>query len=415
MAFLRDVSDRFWNYVSPRKTQQRREKPFKVPALPTRVKIPAQKQIATPETRDMSPESRIKIWHTRTPSPQSDIDMDATLLPPSPPTSARPSPDELEGDTLLPDSPYSPGYDKAGSSADEVDANEDTTVVDDGTYMNQYKKYNVDEERKRRDKQGRELRDAGWSEDAVFLFQKLGMRGFEPILPIDWIDDFETLPEDLFTAKLDKAFIRPSLGTDYHGKCIRSSRVVVSEANKSTAQLALSHLFDLGSLARDAWHTRAPRRTPAYHIKRAIQKYTRWAMKDGGVDHIWPELPLFEIVTWGLNVHSSDGEKRMIEKLGNLHARWHKALQGQTAEVPTLHGVTASHTVMAFVSYAPPTEENEQAQLRLIAMFDFGKEGYDVWNSLAIAIFVIHCRNRMMQLKECLPEPELSSEEDPDL
>ncbi|KAF1846704.1 uncharacterized protein K460DRAFT_282783 [Cucurbitaria berberidis CBS 394.84] len=406
MAFLRDVSDRFWNYVSPRKTQQRREKPFKVPALPAHVRIPRQKQIATPESRDMSPESRINIWHTRTPSPQSDVDMDATLLPPSPPTSPQPSHDDLEGDTLLPDSPISQSYDKTGSSADEVDANEDTTVVDDGTYMNQYKKVNVDQERKRRDKQGRELRDAGWSEDAVFLFQKLGMRGFEPILPIDWIDDFETLPEDLFTVKLDKAFVKPALGTDYH------------------AQLALSNLFDLGSVVRDAWHTRAPKRTPAYHIKRAVQKYTRWAMKDGGVDHIWPELPLFEIVTWGLNVHSSDGEKRMIDKLGNLHTRWHEALQTQPAEgrlvsampdVPTLHGITASHTVMAFVSYAPPTEENEQAQLRLIAMFDFGKEGYDVWNSLAIAIFVIHCRNRMMQLKECLSEPDLSTEEDPDL
>ena len=147
-------------------------------------------------------------------------------------------------------------------------------------------------------------------------------------------------------------------------------------------------------------------------------------MKDGEIDHIWPELPLFEIVTWGYDVHSSDGEKRMIKKLNNLHARWRKALQTQTAEdrltsvvpdVPTLHGVTASHTVMAFVSYAPPTEEHDQPQLRLIAMFDFGKEGYDVWNSLAIAIFVIHCRNRMMQLKECLPEPEPSTEEDPDL
>lgn len=164
----------------------------------------------------MSPNSRVKIWHTRTPSPQSDID--ATLLPPSPPTSARPSHDDLEGDTLLPDSPTSLDFDKAASSADEVDANEDTMVVDDGAYMNQSKRVNVDEERRRREKQGRELRDAGWTEDAVFLFQKLGLRGFEPILPIDWIDDFETLPEDLFTARLDKAFIKPAFGTSYHGK-----------------------------------------------------------------------------------------------------------------------------------------------------------------------------------------------------
>jgi hypothetical protein len=147
-------------------------------------------------------------------------------------------------------------------------------------------------------------------------------------------------------------------------------------------------------------------------------------MKDGGVDNLWPELPLFETVTWSKNVHSSVGEARMLQKLGNLHNQWHEALEVQKAEdesrmvvpeVPTLYGVTASHTIMAFVSYAPPTDEKEKPQLRLIAMFDFGIEGYDVWHALAIAIFIAHCRNRMMQLKEMLPEPELLTEEDPDL
>lgn len=144
-------------------------------------------------------------------------------------------------------------------------------------------------------------------------------------------------------------------------------------------------------------------------------------MKDGEVDEDWSELPLFKTVTWPANVHSSVGERQMIEKLSFLHEQWSDALATQESEenhvpleVPTLYGITASHTVMAFVSYAPPTEENETPQLRLIAMFDFGKEGYDVWNSLAIAIFVTHCRNRMMQLQEYLPEMAIFSETDPD-
>jgi hypothetical protein len=148
------------------------------------------------------------------------------------------------------------------------------------------------------------------------------------------------------------------------------------------------------------------------------------AMKDGEIDQLWSELPLFKTVTWGKNVHSSIGEHEMLEKLSDLHNQWYDALGIEEAqdrmdtvvpEVPTLYGITASHTVMAFVSYATPTKEKEKPQLRLIAMFDFGKEGYDVWNSLAVAIFVTHCRNRMMQLREYLPEPEFSSEEDPDL
>jgi hypothetical protein len=147
-------------------------------------------------------------------------------------------------------------------------------------------------------------------------------------------------------------------------------------------------------------------------------------MKDGLVDRLWAQLPLFETVTFPRHVHPTVAEAKMIEKLCRLHKLWHEALQIDEAEgrgdlvvpeVPTLYGITASHSVLAFVSYAPPTEEKDAPHLRLIAVFNLFKEGYDVWNSLAVAIFVIHCRNRMMQLKECLPEPEVEQEEDPDL
>ncbi|KAF2855689.1 hypothetical protein T440DRAFT_551053 [Plenodomus tracheiphilus IPT5] len=409
MAIFRSVSDginRVWNYMSPQKTQQRREKPFsfKVPELPNHAKKLSKHHAATPATSLERRQSYFQQWSPRTPSPGSDVD--ATLLPPSPPTSAPQLPDDFEGDTLLPESPSSPNGTKAGSSEDEWNANEDTMVVDDGTYMEYSKAIDPDEERHRRARQGRELRDAGWTEDAVFLFQKLRMRGFEPLLPIDWLYDFETVPEDLFTANIDKAFIKPAEGSDYH------------------AQRALTSLFDLGGRVRDAWHTRAHVRTPAYHIERAINNFTRWAMKDGGVDTIWSGLPLFETVAFGRNVDTAIGEREMLRKLGQLHENWSQALHTETAgsclsptgpEVPALYGVTASHTIMAFTSYAPPSEENPTPQLRLIAIFDFGKDGYDVWNSLAIAIFIVHCRNRMMQLKDCLSQPDYSTDEDPDL
>jgi len=147
-------------------------------------------------------------------------------------------------------------------------------------------------------------------------------------------------------------------------------------------------------------------------------------MKDGQVSHLWARLPLFTTVTWNVKVHSSVGEEELVRKLTDLYNAWYDALGIQeaeergdviTREVPTLYGVTASHTVMAFVSFAPPTYGEKKARLRLIAMFDFGKDGYDVWHSLAIAIFVTHCRNRMIQLREWLPEPEQIALEDPDL
>lgn len=147
-------------------------------------------------------------------------------------------------------------------------------------------------------------------------------------------------------------------------------------------------------------------------------------MKDGKVEHLWSQLPMFQSITFSRKIHPSVSEEIMLQKLGRLHEIWHDALQidgaeqhGEhvVAEVPTLYGITASHTVLAFVSYGPATKGRDQPHLRLIAMYDYGKEGYDVWNALSIAIFIIHCRNRMMQLRECLPEPEILSEEDPDL
>lgn len=173
--------------------------------------------------------------------------------------------------------------------------------------------------------------------------------------------------------------------------------------------------------------TRAPKRRPQYHVKRALAKYTSWAMKDGGVDAHWSTLPLFETVTVSKDVSSTVLENKTLAKLGDLHDRWASTLANRATtqsftsslstnlDVPTLYGVSASHTIMAFVSYLPPTKDNRMPGLRLIAMFDFGKEGFDVWNALAAAIFVVHCRNRMMQLKEYLPELETSVKEDPDV
>jgi hypothetical protein len=211
MPFLQGIADRFWNYVSPRKTIQRRDKAFKVPALPLRPTA-LKKRVATRELQEMSPESRVKSWNPRTPSPLRDVNN----IPPSPPMSVLMRSDSLDGDTLVSGSPAGKEANKTGSSADEVDANEDTMVVDDDQYMDEA--VNVDQERMRREQQGHELREAGWSEDAVFLFQKLGMRGFEPLFPMHWLDDLDTLPANLFTAKPDNAFLTPAHGPDYNGK-----------------------------------------------------------------------------------------------------------------------------------------------------------------------------------------------------
>jgi hypothetical protein len=139
--------------------------------------------------------------------------------------------------------------------------------------------------------------------------------------------------------------------------------------------------------------------------------------------HTYKDLKLFDTVACPKYVPSYVCEQKMTRKLHRLHQQWDDAmlshdktgLVAAPEELPTLYGVIASHTVMAFVSYVLPTEPNPKGSLRTIAIFDFGEEGYDVWNSLAVAIFAIHCRNRMQELKEFLPEPVVVRRRDPDL
>jgi hypothetical protein len=226
MGTLRDFSNRFWSFVSPRKTQQRRvnnEYKVKVPALPQH------KKKENPESsgkRETSPTSRIEQWGAATLSLDESVSVDGAHLPPSPPKSLSPqsSPSSAtslerpytnpEGDTLI--NEMQTGLNQ--TSGQDWDANEETFVVDAERYIEDQKSDDADLERDRRELQSRELRAAGWSEDAIFLFQKLGLRGFEPLLPYAWINDFRMLPTSLFTRNRDKAFIKPmNEAMDHHG------------------------------------------------------------------------------------------------------------------------------------------------------------------------------------------------------
>ena len=62
-----------------------------------------------------------------------------------------------------------------------------------------------------------ELQRAGWPKDATYLFHKISMRGYEPLMPHNWIIDFDTVPLSLFTDKHRGAFIRAGRGSDFRG------------------------------------------------------------------------------------------------------------------------------------------------------------------------------------------------------
>lgn len=100
-----------------------------------------------------------------------------------------------------------------------------------------------------------------------------------------------------------------------------------------------------------------------------------------------------------------------------------------THPLPTLYGIIISHTVVAIVAYDPnstatysslspssptfislphdPSSASASVAkstslippcLRTISFFDLGDGKYDVWNALALAIIIVHCRNALLDL-----------------
>tara|TARA_R110002060_G_scaffold16129_8_gene22427 strand:+ start:164 stop:955 length:792 start_codon:yes stop_codon:yes gene_type:complete len=60
--------------------------------------------------------------------------------------------------------------------------------------------------------------DASWHPDALFLYERLALRSFEPLVPIDWRIDFPTLPEVLFTDEEENTFVNSHCLPSYRGK-----------------------------------------------------------------------------------------------------------------------------------------------------------------------------------------------------
>ncbi|KAF2816255.1 uncharacterized protein BDZ99DRAFT_458136 [Mytilinidion resinicola] len=400
MAFLRNISDRFWGLVSPRKTQQRRDKPFK--ALPTpRKSVPR----SSFNPRSMSPATRVNSWNMNPTSPSliDSDDLDRSLTP----TSLERPYTDFEGDTLIDQ------LMEEIPEEDAWDANEETIVVDDGDYELNKAAHDDIAERKRREEEVVELRATGWAEDAVFVYQKVKLRGFEPLMPKSWASDFDMMPSNLFTNHRHEAFIKPALGSNFRGT------------------KALKALLELGPRTRDSIISKAAQRTPEDIIRRGVWSYLKWATTDGKVDGAW-NLPILAFESGPKNMPTAKLHSNMLARLSYMGSQFKDAFRIRssverdedgaesveppseeefTCKLPTLYGVIVSHTVMAFVCYDILAL---WPSLRMVAIFDYGQDDYDVWNSLAVAILVIHCRNKMMELAPMLSTFSSGTESDPD-
>lgn len=272
---------------------------------------------------------------------------------------------------------------------------------------------------------------ATWTEAEQDLFHHLAFRGFEPLVPGNWTEDFNTLPETLFSvAGGDPPLIEAHLQREFR------------------AIDALRKLFTMGSRIRDRALSRD--RLPTEPVMaRALRDYVSWALADVGVH---PKqrpnaIPVHVIAALKRGQTTQDTITTISDKLHSLAQRYQSvygiqpsiesrdsastssASNSETTNpnLPTLIGFMICSSLVVVVTlnsatsssstplelhndrHASPaasvtnnntTGSKNEANLRFIATFDFSEDGMDVWNALAMAICVMRVRKTMLELCE---------------
>ena len=251
----------------------------------------------------------------------------------------------------------------------------------------------------RREKETAALSVAGWSPSSVVLFRKLAMRGFEPLMPWEWCErEFLAFPTALFTKDDNQAFIK---GINRDG-CLGPHR----------ATKALNVLLNLGDRVRAKQLIKLD---PGHWIKHEINAYVRWSLRDAPLYKKVGYAPMLAVQVAGASRNGHELQVRMVKRLRRLSREWRQALDElpkteKIEQPPSVYGIIVSQTVLAFVAYIPKQIEDEgdelidpASELHTVGLFDYSDGGYDVWNTLAVAIFVIHCRNQLVELVEAAP------------
>lgn len=398
--------------------------PVETPSSPTSASSLQEPQ-SSDARRSMSPFGRIRNWLIETPSETSYVptrktnkrkqtpDEEWTSITTSKAGTKKqklcPSDDDededdesdfldLEGSTLVPvNSPVNVlGHPKLWSYPVDVDANDDTIVVDSTIYLER----NIATDHSSREAQTTALLEAGWPATDVALFKKLSFRGFEPLLPSHWEKDFQALPSALFTSDIEKAFIKTSNTPKKKGADFRASK-------------ALEALLELGPKVRDRVTSA---KSPEGTIKRAIEAYVKWSMADVGMWKRKGWTPVVAIEMGKNDVDTKVIQDKMKSRLLKLRSSWEHALADSDhvkTEVPRLYGVVISHTIVGIFSYVTAHEMRELESvskdvdssanptadgLRTISWLNMFDADYDVWNSFALAILAIHSRNIIVKI-----------------
>lgn len=322
------------------------------------------------------------------------------------------------------------GHDDDEEGEEEVekihDANQGTHVVDldndsEAALEAATRRLELDRDEKAQEQKAGafEMLNEGWHRETVELYMLLDRRTIEPLMPIGWRSDFPLFPWSIWTYDYAEAFLggtRPD--QDY----------VVIKATRDLLKLP-AHIRN--QLRIKAWHGR---RAEAMVVK-YCEDYMKLIYKDSKLF-----VPLKLKKLWSLICYAPGDDKtptdaletliltrlrkrakKVLESLrvetwdgrfGNHDTSNHFPHKGQTylIEPPTLYGIVAKKALIAIVAYEPLSPRDA---LRTIAFFPMSNASADVWNAVALAIIMIQCRNKLLEIKAAIPE-DLDALELPD-
>lgn len=248
------------------------------------------------------------------------------------------------------------------------------------------------------------IKEGDWHEDEITLFQKLSLRGLEPLLPAHWSFDFRTCPSTIFSSKEEETFINAQSGNEFR------------------ATNALSSLVTLGGRVRALLECHRPQEQL---IRKELENYVKWSERDGGYANK-RFIPLLCLVAGHPTQNLPVLVKHITDQLEFLALKHRQALalpppgrlnEGGEAEMfsrppPVVYGVIISHCVAVFVTL---DSGKLDAKPKTIAHFDFSNKDMDVWNGFALAILVCMVRNQLMGMKDEMESDHEDEEVDPDL
>lgn len=162
----------------------------------------------------------------------------------------------------------------------------------------------------------------------------------------------------------------------------------------SLAIKSLGSLFALGGRVRDCsvLNTR-----PETVIRRGIRNYLRWAARDGRVCAAPESVPVHTVYCQRKGESTLSAVRKLDRRLQGLARRY---VSGQPH--PLLTGFAICGPICAILTYdTNPTSGSMGSQdtaSKFLCQLDLSDRGQDVWNSLALAIAVVHVRETMSGL-----------------